>query len=229
MPTNVRATVVGGPTHRFWVDGEDRGAGSQGLDGPPAQPGVWRIEVEPSAGRVDADVDTVMVHALTVGEVGTPEIDVEPLPVTTDPVDPAPLLSFWMPDAVPSALASNAVLLTSGAVPRSALRYAAFDVPGGPAILAVLGGVPGATYRVSADGRLLPNAASSPEGVLTAYAPGPGRIVVGTCPPPSGAGPDWQALCRELPTPAPEPANGVLLPLLQKAAAGRDAHRELAP
>src|SRR5262249_8223814 len=58
----VKTTVIGGPNYRYWVDGANRDQGAGGLEGSPAEPGSWRIEIGPA----DSRRDTLMVNGLAV-------------------------------------------------------------------------------------------------------------------------------------------------------------------
>ncbi|MCC7018129.1 MAG: heparinase II/III family protein [Ardenticatenales bacterium] len=68
-PLDAGLTAVGGPGHRYWVDGANRDAGASGLEGMPAEPGMWRVE-SASRNLSTAGRNHLLVHALTVTDTG---------------------------------------------------------------------------------------------------------------------------------------------------------------
>jgi hypothetical protein len=205
VPEEAEATLIGGPDYRYWVDGANRAAGSQGLEGPPADPGAWRLEVAPAGrGNDDGPTDTLLVHALWVGDADSPAARVRRLATAWDPAAPGHALALVAPDAVPSELATDVLVVASGGVPRGTVRYA--KVTGGaprPALLVMLDAVPGARYAVAVGDQSRLMAAASAEGVLSAVVPLTTGLVVAACPAPADAGAAWQQACLGGPVPNP--------------------------
>ena len=212
-PAESRLTAIGGPGHRYWVDGANRIGGAAGQEGSPAEPGLWRIEAAP----VRPERAQFMVHALAVGDAGA----------TADPAATTRLLTvddggtaagtavLWSdgsdePDG--SATAAPWLVLASGAVPRATLAFGRLDLGGAPAGLqALLTDLDpaSAAYRVAVDGWLIQDRAASAEGVLSFTVPAGGRaLVFGACPAVPDAAPAWRDLCVQGGAPRPTATAG---------------------
>jgi hypothetical protein len=197
-PREARLTAIGGPGHRYWVDGANRAGGAAGLEGSPAEPGLWRIEAAPAV----PERAQLLVQALAVGDAGA----------TEDPAAAARLLPvdgagtavgtavLWTDDGLDgSASAAPWLVLASGAVPRAPMVFGRLDLGGAEAGLqALLTDLDpaGSAYRVAVDGRIVLDRAASAEGVLKLDVPAGGReLVFGACPALADAAARWRDLC----------------------------------
>lgn len=62
LPANATLRKIGGADYRYWSDGANRTGGASGYETGYAEPGLWRVEVVPSA----AQLDDVFLHALYI-------------------------------------------------------------------------------------------------------------------------------------------------------------------
>ena len=202
-PEASQITLIGGPNHRYWVDGANRVAGSSGKEGPPAEPGLWRMEVAPGLRESGG---WLLVNVLDVTDAGVPASQVELMWLDVDAAAPMSALAVRFA----ARRGRRATVVMSGTVPRAALRYA--ELPGhgqlaGPLVLADL--VPGETYTLGRDGDAVGKFTASPEGLATVALEFGTSASFGICPPPDGAGPAWRRLCGE----GPPEQELVLLPM----------------
>jgi hypothetical protein len=220
---STRLRAIGGPGHRFWVDGANRESGAEGLDGPPAEPGAWRVELESAAPLATGEGrrDWLLVTAILAQDSDSPDPEsfLRRLVVATDPSHAAPILALEV--AAGAGLPEPGIFLQSGAVPRQTLGYAALGPGGADSArrlwLADLEA--GGRYRWREAGGMAGVFRASPEGRAQLELPlasgeqPAGRLKFGLCPAPAEAGPDWRDLCAELeateapPSPPPGPTD----------------------
>lgn len=193
-PREARLTAIGGSGHRYWVDGANRAGGAAGLEGSPAEPGLWRIEAAPAV----PEHAQLLVHALAVGDAGEtedPASDARLLPVDSAGTA-AGTAVLWSDGTAPAA---SWLVLASGAVPRAPLVFGRLELDAAEAGLQTLLtdlDPAGGAYRVALDGRLALDRTASVEGVLKLDVPAGGReLVFGACPAPGDAAAPWRALC----------------------------------
>lgn len=190
-PSQARLVAIGGPGHRYWVDGANRAVGTAGLDGAPAEPGSWRIEVS----AANPQRAQLLLHALAIGDAGatTDPATEARMPAVDSAGSAAAMAVLWADPAAPR------LVLASGAVPRASLAFGRLVLDPAPAgLLALLTDLDpdAAAYRLAMDGWLLMDHAASAEGVLSAPLPPGGReLVFGACPATPDAAPGWKALC----------------------------------
>ena len=200
FPDEARVTLIGGPNHRYWVDGANRDDGAEGLDGQPAAPGEWRMEVTASSpGR-----DTLLVHGLTTsggGGVSSPEAGI------SQGADPT---LGGVPVAIDTRREEISTIVANAEVPRGAIRFAEFqhDPPGEVGGILIMDLPEGATARLVSDrARGVSKLTTVDKENAWAISGIPaGRYYVAVCPAPEGAGIEWNNVCDTgvgLPTPTP--------------------------
>lgn len=197
-PPEARLTAIGGPGHRYWVEGANRAAGAAGLEGSPAEPGLWRIEAAPAR----TERAQLLVHALAVGDAGAtedPAVTARLLPV--DSAGTAAATGVLWSDG--SASGETSLILASGAVPRAPLVFGRLTLAAAEGdrqvLLTDLEPAQDTAYHVAVDGRLVLERAASAEGVLALVAPAGAtsrELVFGACPAPADAAAAWRELCR---------------------------------
>jgi hypothetical protein len=195
LPKRGRLTAVGGPDYRYWVDGANRAGGASGLEGAPAEPGLWRVEMGPA----DRDTDNVMVTSFAMHDIGG-----------VAQASAAALLPPAQPGlgatVVISAtdVARRWQIVRDGALPAGRVEFATFPVDTThPVAWLAADLAPGRPYRLAwrpagGGGAFtgLVDAVASAEGVLRLDTPAiRGTVALGYCPPPPGARSDWRALC----------------------------------
>lgn len=211
LPEAARLTAYGGPGYRYWVDGANRSAGAAPHEGPPAEPGLWRVEMGPPDGW---KTDLRMVTALAIGDSGA-----------VLPTARAFLAPGSLPADPPTLVASVAdggatwVVVRSGAGSRGIVSFAHFGAPTAQDSDWLLADAqPGATYYVGwgpppdvLRHRRVAGRASA-EGVVRFAMPAvDGELTLAACPAPVTAGSRWAALCdpsggTETPTSAGTPS-----------------------
>lgn len=189
VPGDARLQLIGGPNYRYWADGANQVGGDRGLEGSPAEPGTWRVEVEPPADGPDH----LLVHALTVTDSGRDEIPSRILPLSDAPVG-AEVLALAFGDPI------DTVILTSANVPRGPVTFARLGglttAPGG--VLVVVTGLrDGESVFASSGGEPVGGQASG--GSWSARVAAGTGLDVGTCPAPDDAAEAWRQLCRPAP------------------------------
>ncbi len=211
-PADARLTAIGGPGHRYWVDGANRDGGAAGHEGAPAEPGAWRIE---SAPRDDAPTppdagprDHVLVHALTVTDTGRTAWPATLVAATGDRAGPGPAHAI-----VVRAPTRTRVLVQSAAVLGDRIQFATVALgPGafGGAEVLAMHLVPNADYTVSGASPqfTLRRVRTDAEGVLHVGGAGDalvnsgGTVHVARCPAPIDAGAVWRLACGGSDVPA---------------------------
>lgn len=136
-PADAAMTAIGGRDHRYWLDGANRAAGAAGQEGPPAEPGLWRIESAPAARAASGEY--VLVHTLVVTDTGRPVAWPSGWPrrvaVAVDPAAPEAVVGVgWAGGGLDSggraAGTRDRLVVRSGAVPRGVVRFVTVGVGG---------------------------------------------------------------------------------------------------
>ena len=202
-PLDAGLTAIGGPGHRYWVDGANRDAGASGLEGTPAEPGMWRVE-SASRSSSTAGRNHLLVHALTVTDTGRTALPV--------------FLSRGRTDR-PGARAAHVVVqdgdgvvravVQSASVPRERVATAYLSISGTlPLRLELLATdlEPRATHVVCFMPCTQPNrwtTTSDDEGILFVRSEravdvsGGSAVFLARCPPVDGESDWWRQVCAE--------------------------------
>lgn len=137
-PADAALTVIGGRDYRYWVDGANRAGGAAAHEGPPAEPGLWRIESGPAARTGSGDY--LLVHALVITDTGRPAAWPGGWPrrvaVGVDPAAPGEAVGVaWDAAGLASgerpAGTQDRLVVRSGGVPRGVVRFVTVGVGGG--------------------------------------------------------------------------------------------------
>lgn len=225
-PADARLTAIGGPGHRYWVDGGNRDGGTASEEGAPAEPGLWRIESASRDGSTAAR-DHLLVHALVVTDTGRVAWPMSLVAATGDPAGSGAAEAVVVREAK-----RTRVVVQSAAVPRGRVVFATVRLGdgafGGAEVLAT-DLEPGGRYTISGTDSpqfTLRYVTADAEGVVHIGGRGSGDplvlahglVHVAACPAPAEAGTTWQLACggSDVPSPpasSPSPSLGTATPV----------------